>query len=149
MTTAQSPSSDLQRAATQREQTNFLRASDWLQKSAFYFSALQKYFFLPGKEIFASHIACVKSCKVKSAVMSVETQQRKNDNKNPKANKASLRSYGTSEEFTNDLPAPTHNRKRQGSSPRKRSGETGTYVALFKRIGQKSGPRQFVVYMTH
>lgn len=27
--------------------------------------------------------------------------------------------------------------------PRKHKGKTGTYIALFKRIGQKSGPRQF------
>lgn len=62
---AQSPSSGLQRAATQREQSDFLRASEQLQKSAFYFSALQKHFFLSGKEIFASHIARVKTHQVK------------------------------------------------------------------------------------
>lgn len=91
MTTAQSLSPGLQRAATQREQTNLLRVSDWLQKSAFYFSASQKYFFLPGREIFASHIACVKTCKVKIS-SNVCRNTAENDNKNPKANKASLRS---------------------------------------------------------
>lgn len=33
----------------------------------------------------ASHVACVKICEVKSAVISVETQQKNNSNKNPKA----------------------------------------------------------------
>lgn len=38
-----------------------------------------------GKEKIASHVVCVKVREVKSAVMSVETQQRNNSNKNPKA----------------------------------------------------------------
>lgn len=80
-----------QRAAAQREQTQFLRTSDWLLKSAFYFSALQKYFFLPRKEIFTSHIPRVKTRKVKIS-RNVCRNTVNNDNTNPKANKASLRS---------------------------------------------------------
>lgn len=57
------------------------------------------------KKILASHIACAKICKVKSAVMSVEIQQRNSENKNPKAEET-LRSYGSSGEFTSDVPAP-------------------------------------------
>lgn len=57
------------------------------------------------KKILACHIACAKICKVKSAVMSVEIQQRNSDNKNPKAEET-LRSYGSSGEFTSDVPAP-------------------------------------------
>lgn len=115
---AQSLSSGLQTAATSREQTNFLRALDWLQKCAFYFSALQKYFFLLGKETFASHIACVKTRKVKIS-SHVCSNTAKNNNKNLKANKASLRSQRSSAEFTNDVPAPTHIHKHQGLPPRK------------------------------
>lgn len=80
-----------QRAAAQREQTQFLRTSDWLLKSAFYFSALQKYFFLPRKEIFTSHIPRVKTRKVKIS-RNICRNTVNNDNTNPKANKASLRS---------------------------------------------------------